>query len=122
MSAIDLRRASLLILWTLKKSVELTKQTIEYFRDSSFEFTNKDEQPPEIETIPEYCPEYIKIFELGKDTVLGIERIERTPDETAIVRILTKDSVSKPYKRKVSKERRTYRKFISVDNKKLYLD
>lgn len=68
---------------------------------------------------PDDCPEFVEIFDLDKDTVVGVEYIMRCPDETAFIRLLGDTSFSKQYKRKVYTDKNK-QKYIKVDNQKLY--
>ena len=68
----------------------------------------------------EVCPEFQEIINITNEVVLGIEKIIRTPDETALIRILTDDAFTKQYKRKVYSKRG--KKFIKVDGEKYFLE
>lgn len=65
------------------------------------------------------CPEFQEILELGGGLILGIEQLIRCPDETAVVRVLGDDVVSKQYKKKVLNHRGN--KYIVVDGRRFYL-
>lgn len=65
------------------------------------------------------CPEFAQIFNLPNDLVLGIERLERCPEETALVRIVGHDWVSKQYKRKVYSC--SAGRYIQLDGNKYFL-
>lgn len=67
------------------------------------------------------CPEFSEVHNLPGGFLLGIEYITRVPDETAVVRILSEDSFSKQYKRKVYTTRGIGTKYIKIDNKRIDL-
>ena len=66
-------------------------------------------------------PEFMQVFDIDADTVLGIECIYRCPDETAFVRVVHEDTFSNQYKRKVRYDKETNAKYIVVSNKKYYI-
>lgn len=65
------------------------------------------------------CPEFMQIINIDKDTVVGIEKIVWCPDETAILRVLTQEEVSKPFKKRVYYWRTD--RFIRLGPNKIYL-
>lgn len=68
------------------------------------------------------CPEFREIFEAGDGIIIGVEYITRTPDETAVIRVLSDKSFSKQFKKKVYTEKNASKsKYIKVDGKKLYI-
>lgn len=71
---------------------------------------------------PEDEVDFIEIFNYSDGTVLGIEKVERIPDETAFVRILTEETMSKQFKKKVYLEG-SYKpkRYIVVDGQRIYL-
>ena len=83
---------------------------------------NSDEQEEveEEEEIVEEFP-FCQIFRLGGDKDLHIMRVEYCPDETAFIRVVSNDSYTKPYKRKVQRDKRGER-FILFNNERFYLD
>lgn len=79
-----------------------------------------DEEEQEEEEIVEEFP-FCQIFRLGGDKDLHIMRVEYCPDETAFIRVVSNDSYTKPYKRKVQRDKRGER-FILFNNERFYLD
>lgn len=65
--------------------------------------------------------QFCQIFRLTKDEDLHIIKVEYCPDETAFVRIVGEYSYTKPYKRKVQRDKRGER-FILFNNERFYLD
>lgn len=81
---------------------------------------SEDEEEQEEEEIVEEFP-FCQIFRLGGDKDLHIMRVEYCPDETAFIRVVSDDSYTKPYKRKVQRDKRGER-FILFNNERFYLD
>lgn len=81
--------------------------------------TQEDEKK-EKEEIVEELP-FCQIFRLGGDKDLHIMRVEYCPDETSFIRVVSNDSYTKPYKRKVQRDKRGER-FILFNNERFYLD
>ena len=77
------------------------------------------EQEEEEEIVEEFP--FCQIFRLGGDKDLHIMRVEYCPDETAFIRVVSNDSYTKPYKRKVQRDKRGER-FILFNNERFYLD
>ena len=77
-----------------------------------------DEQ--EEEEVVEEFP-FCQIFRLGGDKDLHIMKVEYCPDETAFIRVVSNDSYTKPYKRKVQRDKQGKR-FILFNGEKFYLD
>ena len=77
------------------------------------------EQEEEEEIVEEFP--FCQIFRLGGDKDLHIMRVEYCPDETAFIRVVSNDSYTKPYKRKVQRDKRGKR-FILFNNERFYLD
>lgn len=79
------------------------------------EEVDKDE-----EEIVEELP-FCQIFRLSREKDLHIIKVEYCPDETAFIRVVSDDSYTKPYKRKVQRDKRGER-FILFNNERFYLD
>lgn len=79
-----------------------------------------DADDEEEEEVVEEFP-FCQIFRLGGDKDLHIMRVEYCPDETAFIRVVSNDSYTKPYKRKVQRDKRGKR-FILFNNERFYLD
>lgn len=88
---------------------------IEYLTD----YEDEEEQKEEEEVVEEFP--FCQIFRLGGDKDLHIMRVEYCPDETAFIRVVSNDSYTKPYKRKVQRDKRGER-FILFNNERFYLD
>lgn len=82
--------------------------------------TDEDEYEYDEQEIPEDL-QFCQIFELTEDEDLHIIKVEYCPDETAFVRIVGEYSYTKPYKRKVQRDKRGER-FILFNNERFYLD
>ena len=78
-----------------------------------------DDEEEEEEVVEEFP--FCQIFRLGGDKDLHIMRVEYCPDETAFIRVVSNDSYTKPYKRKVQRDKRGER-FILFNNERFYLD
>ena len=78
-----------------------------------------DEEQEEEEVVEEFP--FCQIFRLGGDKDLHIMRVEYCPDETAFIRVVSNDSYTKPYKRKVQRDKQGKR-FILFNGEKFYLD
>lgn len=78
-----------------------------------------DDEEEEEEIVEEFP--FCQIFRLGGDKDLHIMRVEYCPDETAFIRVVSNDSYTKPYKRKVKRDKRGER-FILFNNERFYLD
>ena len=99
----------------IREEENQTQETeIEYLTD----YEEEDEQ--EEEEVVEEFP-FCQIFRLGGDKDLHIMRVEYCPDETAFIRVVSNDSYTKPYKRKVQRDKRGER-FILFNNERFYLD
>lgn len=88
---------------------------IEYLTD----YEDEEEQGEEEEVVEEFP--FCQIFRLDGDKDLHIMRVEYCPDETAFIRVVSNDSYTKPYKRKVQRDKRGER-FILFNNERFYLD
>lgn len=75
-----------------------------------------DEQEEIVEELP-FC----QIFRLNQEEDLHIIRVEYCPDETAFIRVVGEYSYTKPYKRKVRRDKQGER-FILFNNERFYLD
>ena len=84
------------------------------------EYQEQEEIEQEEEEIVEEL-QFCQIFRLGGDKDLHIMRVEYCPDETAFIRVVSNDSYTKPYKRKVQRDKRGER-FILFNNERFYLD
>lgn len=73
-----------------------------------------------IQDSPE-LPEMCQIFQLGNDTVLGIQYVSFCPDETAHVRVIGDTAFSQIYKKKVMYDKDDDR-YIVVSGQRYYLD
>lgn len=99
----------------IREEENQTRETeIEYLTDY------EDEEEQEEEEVVEEFP-FCQIFRLGGDKDLHIMRVEYCPDETAFIRVVSNDSYTKPYKRKVQRDKRGER-FILFNNERFYLD
>ena len=104
-------------------SVALAISAIVFFRTATCrikdltQVTEYDEDDEELEEELYFC----QIFNLSQDTDLHIIKVEYCPEETAFIRIVDEYSYTKPYKRKVQRDK-TGARYISYDNKKYYLD
>lgn len=87
--------------------------------------SNEDEINDEIRQysdLPE-IPEMQQIFDLGDNTILGVQYVSMCPDETAHIRIIGDTSFSQLYKRKVYREKNYKReRYFNLNNIKYYLD
>lgn len=63
--------------------------------------------------------DYWQTWNIDRDTVLALKRIERCPDETAVIVILT-ETESKEYRRKIKTDKQKD-KFIQLNDRKYYL-
>lgn len=88
-------------------------------------------EEPENNRVPESIEEdeiedydelaFCQIIRLNRDTDLHIIKVEYCPDETAFIRIVSENSYTKPYKKKVQRDKRGSR-YIVYNNEKFYLD
>ena len=101
----------------IREEENQTQETeIEYLTDYEDE---EDEQEEEEEIVEEFP--FCQIFRLGGDKDLHIMRVEYCPDETAFIRVVSNDSYTRPYKRKVQRDKQGKR-FILFNSEKFYLD
>lgn len=64
---------------------------------------------------------FCQLIRLNSTTDLHIIKVEYCPDETAFIRIVTDESFTQPYKRKVMRDKRGKR-YINFNNERFYLD
>lgn len=100
--------------------VKYNNGVYEVLTPASTEDSADNEEKQEEEEIVEEFP-FCQIFRLGGDKDLHIMRVEYCPDETAFIRVVSDDSYTKPYKRKVQRDKRGER-FILFNNERFYLD
>lgn len=100
-----------------KKQPEKTQEN--YEEENKLDDEDDEEQEEEEEVVEEFP--FCQIFRLGGDKDLHIIRVEYCPDETAFIRVVSNDSYTKPYKRKVQRDKRGER-FILFNNERFYLD
>lgn len=92
----------------------------QYEEEEQEEIEEEEQEVEQEEEIVEEFP-FCQIFRLGGDKDLHIMRVEYCPDETAFIRVVSDDSYTKPYKRKVQRDKRGER-FILFNNERFYLD
>ena len=111
--------------WELNKPephtqyVKYNNGRYEILTQTSTTDSKNDEEKEEEEVVEEFP--FCQIFRLGGDKDLHIMRVEYCPDETAFIRVVSNDSYTKPYKRKVQRDKRGER-FILFNNERFYLD
>jgi len=106
-----------LILWVL--GLILYPFTRKHKKQERIEIVEEDEPIPQIQEIPEFQ----EIFNVTRDTIIGIEYIERIPDETAFIRVIGEFGFTKQFKKKVCKDAGyNGNRYIKVDNIKYYLE
>ena len=107
------------ILWDIwKDSSSGGESVVQPYSDDSSQPC--DEQIKDEEEIVEELP-FCQIFRLSREKDLHIIKVEYCPDETAFIRVVSNDSYTKPYKRKVQRDKRGER-FILFNNERFYLD
>ena len=107
------------ILWDIwKDSSSGGESVVQPYSDDSSQPC--DEQIKDEEEIVEELP-FCQIFRLSREKDLHIIKVEYCPDETAFIRVVSDDSYTKPYKRKVQRDKRGER-FILFNNERFYLD
>ena len=99
--------------------VKYNNGVYEVLTPASTEDSADDEEKQEEEIVEEFP--FCQIFRLGGDKDLHIMRVEYCPDETAFIRVVSNDSYTKPYKRKVQRDKQGKR-FILFNNERFYLD
>lgn len=113
------------ILWDIWKDSSSGGESVDqpYSDDSSQpcdEQIKEEEVDKDEEEIVEELP-FCQIFRLSREKDLHIIKVEYCPDETAFIRVVSNDSYTKPYKRKVQRDKRGER-FILFNNERFYLD
>lgn len=86
----------------------------------NYEEEQQDVEQEEEEEIVEELP-FCQIFRLNETEDLHIVRVEYCPDETAFIRVVSEESYTKEYKRKVYRDKRKDR-YIMFNNERYYLD
>lgn len=89
-------------------------------QDATIEHDEEQEEVEEGEEIVEELP-FCQIFRLNETEDLHIVRVEYCPDETAFIRVVSEESYTKEYKRKVYRDKRKER-YIMFNNERYYLD
>lgn len=87
--------------------------------ENEVEETQEEVDEEEEEEIEELY--FCQLIRLNSTTDLHIIKVEYCPDETAFIRIVTDESFTQPYKRKVMRDKRGER-YINFNNEKYYLD
>lgn len=113
------------ILWDIWKGSSSRGESVDQIHsdDSSQpcdEQIKEEEVDKDEEEIVEELP-FCQIFRLSREKDLHIIKVEYCPDETAFIRVVSDDSYTKPYKRKVQRDKRGER-FILFNNERFYLD
>ena len=113
------------ILWDIWKGSLSSGESVDQLHsdDSSQpcdEQIKEEEIDKDEEEIVEELP-FCQIFRLSREKDLHIIKVEYCPDETAFIRVVSDDSYTKPYKRKVQRDKRGER-FILFNNERFYLD
>ena len=113
------------ILWDIWKGSLSSDESVDQLNsdDSSQpcdEQIKEEEVDEDEEEIVEELP-FCQIFRLSREKDLHIIKVEYCPDETAFIRVVSNDSYTKPYKRKVQRDKRGER-FILFNNERFYLD
>lgn len=101
----------------------LNKKFLDWI-DSCCPYEEPEEEEPKDEIEEESDEDklpFCQIFRLDLSTDLHIIKVEYCPDETAFIRIVTDESFTQPYKRKVMRDKRGER-YINFNNEKYYLD
>lgn len=88
--------------------------------DSKIKIDKKDIIEVRKDDPKEQCPEFQEIIDINKEMIIGVEKIIRTPDETALIRILNDESYSKQFKKRVYTIKG--QKCIKVDGKKYFIE
>ena len=91
----------------------ITEEKMEYD-----EYEEQEETEEEEEILEEFP--FCQIFRLNETEDLHIVRVEYCPDETAFIRVVSEESYTKEYKRKVQRDE-VGNRFIEFNDKKYYL-
>lgn len=100
-----------------KKLNVTTEEETDYYYEEQEEV--EQEEVEQEEEIVEELP-FCQIFRLNETEDLHIVRVEYCPDETAFIRVVSEESYTKEYKRKVQIDEAGNR-FIEFNDKKYYL-
>lgn len=109
----------LLMAWiTFRKPKKKPEETEEDPENEVEETQEEVDEEEEVEIEELY---FCQLIRLNSTTDLHIIKVEYCPDETAFIRIVTDESFTQPYKRKVMRDKRGER-YINFNNEKYYLD
>lgn len=89
-------------------------------QDAMIEHSDEQQEKEQEEEIVEELP-FCQIFRLNETEDLHIVQVEYCPDETAFIRVVSEESYTKEYKRKVYRDKRKER-YIMFNNERYYLD
>lgn len=92
----------------------------QYEEQEEIDHHDYEEQEEVEDEIVEELP-FCQIFRLNETEDLHIVRVEYCPDETAFIRVVSEESYTKEYKRKVYRDKRKER-YIMFNNERYYLD
>jgi hypothetical protein len=109
-------RGIILLVRFIKRKTSNTEERIRNY-DATLEVWNKTK-----DSSISACPEFSEIFNLDKNSLVGVEFVARIPDETAFIRIVGNDSISKQFQRRVYRTKGVNGgRYIKIDDRKLYL-
>ena len=106
--------------WLLNRGESVDQLNSDDSSQPCDEQIKEEEVDEDEEEIVEELP-FCQIFRLSREKDLHIIKVEYCPDETAFIRVVSDDSYTKPYKRKVQRDKRGER-FILFNNERFYLD
>ena len=106
--------------WLLNRGESVNQLNSDDSSQPCDEQIKEEEVDEDEEEIVEELP-FCQIFRLSREKDLHIIKVEYCPDETAFIRVVSDDSYTKPYKRKVQRDKRGER-FILFNNERFYLD
>lgn len=106
--------------WLLNRGESVDQLNSDDSSQPCDEQIKEEEVDEDEEEIVEELP-FCQIFRLSREKDLHIIKVEYCPDETAFIRVVSNDSYTKPYKRKVQRDKRGER-FILFNNERFYLD
>ena len=106
--------------WLLNRGESMYQSHSDDSSQPCDEQIKEEEVDEDEEEIVEELP-FCQIFRLSREKDLHIIKVEYCPDETAFIRVVSDDSYTKPYKRKVQRDKRGER-FILFNNERFYLD